>query len=124
FVRKLMRNVEKAGFRVELHGTVADFEAALAEKEDLDLAVIDLLVPQAPDQSGQKYAGLSALKAVARDRRRIPILVFSVVQTREILEEVRRYTPHILFKPTRRKEFEDKVLELVGARRAAAEDEQ
>lgn len=115
FVRKLMRPLEELGFDVKMYGDAASFLADLTDVPSASLIVIDLLVPSGLEDSDARYAGLSVLRTVSSIDDAPPVVVFSVVAGDETLQDVRKYTTHILTKPVPLERFTTYIKQLLPA---------
>lgn len=113
FVRRIMEPIRDRGWIVTTFETASELLEELGRLSDCALVVVDLLVPGGEGRPDERYAGVSVIKELAKQRNCPPILVFSVVGRAEVLQDIEKYTKHILTKPVRLDVFIDTVTALL-----------
>lgn len=118
----LMSHLERDGFSIQPYSTYGEALAHVDDLRSADVIVLDLVLPHGP--AGE--AGLGALhtddmlglKLLARMRHEFdiwnPVIVLSVLSSREVTAEAERYGAFVLGKPVRIYELRHAVTTLIS----------
>jgi DNA-binding NtrC family response regulator len=113
FVQNIMRPLRDQGFEVKIYENAATMIADIHNVANACLVVVDLIVPPGSSEYEDRYGGISVLKTLSNLRTSPPVLVFSVVIRQNVLDVVNRYTPNVITKPVRLRDFSDLALRLI-----------
>lgn len=82
----VMRPLRKLGYVIQEYQTANEALEALDEIVEVDLILLDLILPSGqPRQRGARYGGIDLLRKI-RTRANTPVVVLSVVRREDVLE--------------------------------------
>lgn len=104
----IVKSIERLGIEIEIIETVSEFNNCEKQLNDYDLIILDIFIPY--DKSNFTIdipAGVNIIDRIRNVLRSdIPIIVFTVVTSENIINELYRHNvSDIIFKPARREKL-------------------
>jgi DNA-binding response OmpR family regulator len=88
-----LRILEKEGFKILAATTVSQAVDVIKSDKAIDLAIVDLMLPQGDEvEANSRYGGLRVIEVAKKTRTEMPIICFSAVAAKDIeqkLEELK-----------------------------------
>ena len=99
---------------------MTEAKAALEIIQGADLILLDVILPPGPDEKAQtRYAGRDLLREWrAASLELPPVIVLTAVRNPDVLDDLRKMgVSHVITKPTLPSDLQNKVHEVLEARR-------
>jgi DNA-binding response OmpR family regulator len=106
--------LEQAGYHIDRYRTTSEAKSHWDELRKVDLILLDMISPSGEGRTSGGYGTYPGLQLLQELRNlhelRIPVVAFTVVTKREVLEELKRLgVADIIRKPVRPSELKERI---------------